>query len=197
MRRLILLMVLACASAAAPPSKPEFVQAVEFPYYLYPRSLWERELVWLKTIGVRTVEFSIPWNWHEIQPGEFDFTGRTSPRCDLMAFIRLLRRLDLHAWVRPLPPTPQWKNNGSPVQTDPRAQRAWLKELEQGLGTQTASHGGPIAYVEGRALAIDAAAPPAPVATISATDPAALARSRDSIIGGPSGTRGALLWTDV
>ena len=33
--------------AGTPP--PEFVQAVEFPYYLYPRTLWERELVWLKT----------------------------------------------------------------------------------------------------------------------------------------------------
>ena len=52
------------APEPAPP--PEFVQAVEFPYYLYPRTLWERELVWLKTVGIRTVEFSIPWNWHQV-----------------------------------------------------------------------------------------------------------------------------------
>src|ERR1017187_2055250 len=30
--------------AAALPA--QYVQAVEFPYYLYPRTLWERELVW-------------------------------------------------------------------------------------------------------------------------------------------------------
>ena len=31
-----------------PAPQREFVQAVEFPYYLYPRQLWERELVWLR-----------------------------------------------------------------------------------------------------------------------------------------------------
>jgi hypothetical protein len=76
---------------------------------------------------------------------------------------------------------------------DARAQRAWLKALETVLATQTASHGGPIAYVEGRALAIDAAAPPAPVAVISATDPSAFTRSRQAMAGAPR----ALLWTNV
>src|ERR1051326_7218775 len=128
MRRLILLMVLACASAAAPPSKPEFVQAVEFPYYLYPRQLWEREIVWLKTIGIRTVEFSIPWNWHETEPGRFDFTGATSPRRDLASLIRVLRRLGMRAWIRPLAPIRGWSNNGRPVAAarDRRAQSQWM-----------------------------------------------------------------------
>ena len=54
-RRLALLFALASCLAAAPPGKSEFVHAVEFPYYLYPRALWERELVWLKTVGVTTV----------------------------------------------------------------------------------------------------------------------------------------------
>ena len=141
MTRLAALLLLFAAALPA-----QYVQAVEFPYYLYPRTLWERELVWMKTIGVSTVEFSIPPNWHQVEAGEFDFTGRTSPRRDLVGFVRLLRRLDLRAWVRPLP-------------ADTRAQRAWLKALEAVLATQTASHGGPIAFVEGRALAIDAAAP--------------------------------------
>jgi hypothetical protein len=164
--------------AAALPA--QYVQAVEFPYYLYPHTLWERELVWMKTIGVSTVEFSIPPNWHQVEAGEFDFTGRTSPRRDLVGFVRLLRRLGLRAWVRPLA-------------ADARGQRAWLKALEGVLATQTASHGGPIAYVEGRALAIDAAAPPAPVAVISATDPSAFIRSRQAL----TGAARALLWTDV
>ena len=175
MKRLAALLLLFAAALPA-----QYVQAVEFPYYLYPRTLWERELVWMKTIGVSTVEFSIPWNWHQVEGGEFDFTGRTSPRRDLVAFVRLLRRLDLRAWVRPLP-------------ADARAQRAWLKALETVLATQTASHGGPIAYVEGRVLAIDAAAPPAPVAVISATDPSAFTRSRQAL----AGAARALLWTDV
>jgi hypothetical protein len=175
LKRLAALLLLFAAALPA-----QFVQAVEFPYYLYPRTLWERELVWLKTIGVTTVEFSIPWNWHQVEAGELDLTGRTSPRRDLVSFVRLLRRLGLRAWVRPLP-------------ADARAQRAWLKALETVLATQTASHGGPIAFVEGRALAIDAAAPPAPVAVISATDPAAFTRSRQAM----AGAARALLWTGV
>ncbi len=196
MKRLAALLVLFAATLPAPPVPPahNYVQAVEFPYYLCPRTLWERELVWLKNIGVETVEFSIPWNWHQLQPGDYDFTGRTSPRRDLVAFIRILRRLGLQAWVRPLPPVDGWLANGSPPGADARAQRAWLRQLEHLLATQTARHGGPIAYVEGRALGIDAAAPPAPVTTISAIDPEALARSRDALAAtAPS----AVLWTHV
>jgi hypothetical protein len=193
-------LVAAFAALAAPlatdPHPAEYVQAVEFPYYLYPRALWERELVWLKTIGVRTVEFSIPWNWHQLQPGDYDFTGRTSPRRDLVAFIRVLRKLDLRAWVRPLPPVAGWRNEGWPPGTaerDKTARDAWLKQLQQLLATQTASHGGPVAWVEGGVLSIDAGAPPAPVTAISATLEGALARSREAI----ASAHGTLLWTGV
>ena len=194
------LAALAMATAAPPPApataRPvEFVQAVEFPYYLYPRTLWERELVWMKSAGVRTVEFSIPWNWHQLAPGDYDFTGRTSPRRDLVGFVRLLRRLNLLAWVRPLPPVTGWRDQGTPAGADAASRAAWLKQLEQLLATQTASHGGPVAYVEGRALGIDAEAPPAHVISISAGDPHALEASRAAIAAG--GSTGALLWTDV
>jgi hypothetical protein len=196
LKRLAALLLLSAATLAAPPAAAphEYVQAVEFPYYLYPRALWERELVWLKNIGVDTVEFSVPWNWHQLQPGDTDFTGRTSPRRDLVAFVKILRKLELRAWVRPLPPVRGWLDNGAPVGADARAQRAWLRQLEALLATQTASHGGPIAYVEARALAIDAAPPPAPVTVISAVDPGALERSRDAIA---AGSPGALLWINV
>ena len=184
-------------AAAGPP--PQFVHAVEFPYYLYPRTLWERELVWLKTIGIRTVEFSIPWNWHEVQPGSFDFTGRTSPRRDLMGFIRILHKAGLQAWIKPLPPVVGWRNNGWPqgASPTPAAQRAWLGELERLLATQAVSHGGPVAWVEGRVLEIGAPAPPAPVTLVSAAAPNALARSREAIAASLPGPRGVLLWTDV
>jgi len=106
--------------------------------------------VWLKTIGIDTVEFSIPWNWHQIEPDDFDFTGRTSPRRDLAGFIKILRKLGLRGWVKPLPPVPGWLNNGFPAgAADTRAtQRAWLKQLDDLLAPQTEKHGGPIAFVE-------------------------------------------------
>jgi hypothetical protein len=178
--RLIALLAL-CATVAAPAGNPqprEFVQAVEFSYYLYPRTLWDRELVWLKNIGLRTVEFSIPAAWHQVRPGEYDFTGRTSPRRDLAGFIKLLRRLGLHAWIRPLPPA---------------AGDDFAKQLTRLLATQTASHGGPIVWLEGAPLAIDAGAPPAPAKVVSAIDPAALSLSREALLAGSP----ALLWTNV
>ena len=193
LRLALFLAVAAAASPVAPDPPARFIQAVEFPYYLYPPPLWERELVWLKNLGIRTVEFSIPWNWHQPSAGTIDLTGRTSPRRDLVGLVRLLRRLDMHAWLRPLPPVPGWPNSGAPAVSSPAAQRAWLKALEGVLATQTASHGGPIEFVEGGSLAIDAALPPAPVIAIPASDPNALSRSRAAI----AGMHGALLWTGL
>ena len=191
-RSMALLMLFAAAAApAANPQPAEYLHAVEFPYYLFPRALWERELVWLKNIGIRTVEFAIPWNWHQIAPGEFDFTGRTSPRRDLDGLIHILRRLGLNAWVRPLPPVEGWRNRGWPETADAAARKAWLKQLSEMLATQTASHGGPVAWVEDAALEIDAAAPPA-AERISACDADALPLSREAL-----GARKNLLWTDV
>ncbi len=190
----LLALLLFSAAAGAPAGNPrpaEYCQAVEFPYYLYPRALWERELVWLKNIGIRTVEFSIPWNWHQLAPGDFDFTGRTSPRRDLHGLIRILRRLGLNAWVRVTPPVDGWRNLGSPEGADAGARRAWLKQLSETLATQTASHGGPVAFVEGAELDIDAVVPPATV-RISAGNPAALALSRQALAAGKS-----VLWTGV
>jgi hypothetical protein len=202
--RLAALLLAFVAAWAGPPDEPPvpapFVQAVEFPYYLYPANLWERELVRLKNIGVRTVEFPIPWNWHQTRPGEFDFTGASIPRRDLAGFLKLLRRLGMSAWVRPLGPVPGWLNGGYPVGAPPgaTAQRQWTDALARLLDPQAASHGGPVAYVEMRgpavaAIGIGAGAPPAPVVAVSTADPSALVRSREAIAGG----RGSLLWRDV
>jgi len=145
-------LILIAGSAAA-----EFVQAVEFPYHQYPRPLWERELVWLRNIGIRTVAFSIPT---ETRPGD--------PRADLPGLIKLLRRLELRAWIR----------GAAPRET------AWLEP-------HLTSHGGPIAFAD--SPAVGAPPPPQPVSRLSATDPAALARSRRILAAG----RGSLVWQDV
>ncbi len=191
-RLLALLLAFAAAAPAANTPPPEYVQAVEFPYYLYPRALWERELAWLKNIGIRTVAFSIPRNWHQVDGG-FDFTGRTSPRRDLQGLIKTFRRLGLHAWIRPMSAAAHWPGAGAPLGPTSLAPDAWSNALEQVLGSQTMTHGGPIAWVEGHVVSIDAPAPPTPVKILPATDPAAFLHSREAIVT----ARGALLWTDV
>ena len=149
----------ALAAAAVPPAPEPAVRrsscklSSSLIIFIRGRS-GERELVWLKAIGIRTVEFSIPWNWHQPEAGTYDFTGATSPRRDLVGFIRLLRRLEMRAWIRPLPPVKGWLNNGYPhgypqgmVQARAAA-RAWLHELENLLAPQTEKHGGPIAFAD-------------------------------------------------
>jgi hypothetical protein len=200
---LALALVSPAAAGAVPASEPEpprpYLQAVEFPYYLYPRQLWERELVWLQAIGIRTVEFSIPWNWHEPEPGNFDFTGATSPRRDLIGLIRIIRKLGMTAWVRPVGGVKGWSNNGFPSWAlhERRAQRQWTVEIERVLAPQLERHGGPVAFVEGALPWSDhAAAPPAPpqpITILSANDAASMARSRHALATG----RGSLLWEEV
>jgi Glycosyl hydrolases family 35 len=168
-------IMLALFAAAARPSAEivpaAFVQAVQFQYDLCPPNLWERELVRLKNIGIETIEFSVSSTWHQVAPGDFDFTGRTNPRRDLAGFIRILRRVGLQAWVG--------TGDGS------------SKPLEAILAPQTVSHGGPIAWTESPLPGVDAAAPPLPVHRIAAGDPAALPQSREVF----ATARGALLWT--
>ena len=123
MRPLVLLFLLAGA-APAPELRPQLVEAVEFPYYAYPPQLWERELVWLKNLGIDTVAFSIPWNWHQLDAETLDLTGRTSPRRDLIGFIRLVKRAGLRAWIRPAPPVKGWIDSGYPKGTESDRSRA-------------------------------------------------------------------------
>jgi len=139
------------------------------------------------------VEFAAPWNWHEVGAGDYDFTGRTSPRRDLAGLLRLLHRLGLQAWVRPLGAVADWPRGGAPVNASAAARREWIKRLRDLLEPQMAAHGGPIVFLEGPELALGGAAPPAPVTTLSAMDANAFARSRAAL----ATARGAVLWRDV
>ncbi len=194
MRSVALLLLLAGAAPAPEPPRG-FVQAVEFPYYAYPPQLWERELIWLKNLGVDTVAFSIPWNWHQTDPETLDLVGRTSPRRDLIGFIRLLKRAGLRASIRPAPPVKGWLNSGYPagLESDRRALRKWLGDLNDVLDPFLASHGGPIAFFDGAGGVFKAPEPPLPVTRVSAKDSRALVQSRQVFAAG----HGSLLWEDV
>jgi len=104
--RLAILALLAAASGWT----AEFVQAVEFPYYHHPRPLWERELVWLKNIGIRTVAFSAA-----------DKVPKSDPRADLAGFLQILRRLGMRAWIYDVSPgltamlEAQLERHGGPI----------------------------------------------------------------------------------
>ena len=186
----------AAAPALPAPPPPEFVQAVEFPYYLYPRTLWERELVWLKN--------------HRHPHGGVLHSLELAPACP--------GRLRFHRPHQPAPrpgrlrpaaaPARPAGLGASPAAGDGLAQSgnagrrrcAARARLAQAARNNCWPPRPPATAArsptsKGRALAIDAAAPPAPVTTISAIDPDALAASRAAI--GAAASTGALLWTDV
>lgn len=60
---------------------------------------WEDRLFKLKACGFNTVETCIPWNLHEPQEGNYNFTGFG----DLERFIQLSHKVGLYLIVRPGP----------------------------------------------------------------------------------------------
>ncbi|HYA17589.1 MAG TPA: hypothetical protein VEF06_08995 [Bryobacteraceae bacterium] len=93
-------VILALAFAA---SAPAWVESVEFPWATCPQPLWQRELAWLKNIGITHV--SLP-------PGD---------AAQLNEVIRIVRRLSMEADLEgPVPEAllPLTKAHGGPL-TDP------------------------------------------------------------------------------
>jgi hypothetical protein len=78
------LLLLAVMAQGAP-----VLNCVDFPFAVFPRQLWERELVWMKNAGIHTVAIEVHG------PAEEQ---------DVMMILRTIRQLELSAWVRLSPP---------------------------------------------------------------------------------------------
>jgi amino acid transporter len=101
--------------------KPFFVYGAAFFYERLPREEWQRSLLALRDeLGINTLDLYVPWNWHELADGDFDFTGRTNPRRDLAGLLRLAAQDGFAIILRPGPVIRnEWRNGGYP---------AWLLE---------------------------------------------------------------------
>lgn len=75
----------------------------EMQYWRIVREYWEPIILRAKEMGLRILSSYVPWVYHELAAGVYDFHGRTSPQRDLAGFIELLRRHDLYFIVRPGP----------------------------------------------------------------------------------------------
>lgn len=95
--------------------RPFFVHAGEFSYYRIPPDLWSHSLDRFHELGINTIDLHIPWNWHEVSEGEFDFDGHTNPRRDLRGLLKMISEKGFYLIARPAPtPVDDWKNNGDP-----------------------------------------------------------------------------------
>lgn len=71
-------------------------------YWRLEREAWEPGLTQLRDLGLPIVETYVPWQVHELAPGEYDF-GEQDPRKDLGAFVDLANELGLLVFARPGP----------------------------------------------------------------------------------------------
>ncbi|MBD5633235.1 MAG: amino acid permease, partial [Candidatus Eremiobacteraeota bacterium] len=96
--------------------KPFFLYGAAFFYERLPRDTWRESMLHLSALGINTLDLYVPWNWHELSDGDFDFEGRTNPRRDLALVLRLARELNFKLIVRPGPVVRnEWRNGGYPA----------------------------------------------------------------------------------
>lgn len=84
--------------------QPIYLWSGDFPYYRLAPSEWEDRLEKVKQAGVRFITAYVPWNFHEYEEGQFDFTGKTGVgRRDLVRFIKLIRDRGMYFIPKPGP----------------------------------------------------------------------------------------------
>ncbi|WP_425956774.1 beta-galactosidase [Xylanimonas sp. McL0601] len=89
-------------------------------YFRLPREVWAARLAAVRASGYDLVDVYLPWNFHEVAPGRWDFSGRR----DVGAFLDLAHEAGLGVIARPGPYIcSEWDGGGLP---------AWLG-LEEGL----------------------------------------------------------------
>ncbi|UDQ99205.1 beta-galactosidase family protein [Lentisphaerota bacterium WC36G] len=80
-------------------------------YFRVVPEYWENRLIKLKEMGLNTIETYMPWNLHELNRGEFNFSGNL----DLKKFILTAHELELKVILRPGPYIcAEWEFGGLP-----------------------------------------------------------------------------------
>jgi hypothetical protein len=75
----------------------------EYPYYRARSDHWDRNLASLARAGIDVVTCYVPWRFHEINPGTYDFAGATDPQRDLLRLLRLIAGHGLRVVLKPGP----------------------------------------------------------------------------------------------
>ena len=139
--------------------KPFQVISGEMHYPRIPRAEWRDRLRKARALGLNAVTVYAFWNFHEEQPGRFDFSGDR----DIATFVKTAQEEGLFVILRPGPYVcAEWDLGGYPAwllktpavklrSMDPRyiaAADRWMKALGGQLAPLQASRGGPIVAVQ-------------------------------------------------
>jgi beta-galactosidase len=139
--------------------KPFQIISGDMDYVRTPRAYWRDRLHMAHAIGINTVMTYVFWNFHEAQPGQYDFTDQR----DVGEFIREAQQEELYVILRPGPYScGEWDLGGYPAwllrdrnmklrSLDPAYQQAagrWMDRLGQELAPLQLDRGGPILAVQ-------------------------------------------------
>ncbi|MER6300168.1 beta-galactosidase family protein [Kitasatospora sp. NPDC001539] len=128
-------------------------------YFRVHPQLWEDRLRRVRALGVNTVDTYVPWNFHELRPGQVDFTGWR----DVGRFVRLAGELGMDVILRPGPYIcAEWEFGGLPARllaveglrlrcADPAYLAevdGWFDALVPEVLPLLASRGGPVVAVQ-------------------------------------------------
>ena len=137
--------------------KPFLIRCGELHFARIPRPYWRHRLRMCRAMGLNAVCAYLFWNYHEMQPGVFDFSGEK----DVAAFCRMAQEEGLWVLLRPGPYVcAEWDFGGLPwwllangeesvrVRTsDPKflePAKRYLRRVGQELAGLQVTHGGPI-----------------------------------------------------
>ena len=92
--------------------KPYRIIAGDIHYFRIPKSRWEHTLDLALDFGLNTIQTYVPWNAHEPQKDQFDFSGML----DLAGFLELCKQKGLRVLLRPSPYIcSEWDLGGLPA----------------------------------------------------------------------------------
>lgn len=87
----------------------------EVHYWRLDPANWQPILKRAREMGLQVIATYVCWDFHEIEPGQYDFRGKTDPRRNLLGFLDLLTAEGFWIILRPGPYIySEWRNNGVP-----------------------------------------------------------------------------------
>lgn len=92
-------------------NKPVWLASGEIHYFKIQRDDWRRRLLQIKLAGFNAVSVYMPWNYHEVTEGGWDFSGEK----DVAHFLQLAAEFGLYVIARPGPYIcDEWQFGGFP-----------------------------------------------------------------------------------